>query len=72
MPVTAPAGTNPNPPAAEQSAATQAATQAAATAGSTTASEIGAAIETLAGLRDKGHLTADEFTAKKTELLGRL
>ncbi len=38
----------------------------------TTASEIGAAIETLAGLRDKGFLTDDEFTAKKTELLTRL
>ena len=38
----------------------------------TTPTEIGAAIETLAGLRDKGFLTDDEFTAKKTELLGRL
>lgn len=36
------------------------------------ASDIGAAIETLAGLRDKGFLTEDEFTAKKVELLGRL
>ena len=40
--------------------------------GAGTASEIGAAIETLAGLRDKGLLTDDEFTAKKTELLARL
>lgn len=38
----------------------------------TTPAEIGAAIETLAGLRDKGFLTDDEFTAKKTELLARL
>ena len=38
----------------------------------TTAAEIGAAIETLAGLRDKGFLTDDEFTTKKTELLARL
>ena len=38
----------------------------------TTPAEIGAAIETLAGLRDKGFLTEDEFTAKKTELLARL
>ena len=37
-----------------------------------TPAEIGAAIETLAGLRDKGFLTDDEFTAKKTELLARL
>lgn len=37
-----------------------------------TAVEIGAAIETLAGLRDKGFLTDDEFTAKKSELLARL
>ncbi|MET0863892.1 MAG: SHOCT domain-containing protein [Nakamurella sp.] len=43
-----------------------------AAGGAGTASEIGAAIETLAGLRDKGFLTADEFTAKKTELLARL
>ena len=42
-----------------------------ATAGGT-ATEIGAAIQTLAGLRDKGLLTDDEFTAKKTELLARL
>jgi hypothetical protein len=40
--------------------------------GASTASEIGAAIETLAGLRDKGLLTAEEFSAKKSELLGRL
>jgi hypothetical protein len=38
----------------------------------TTPAEIGAAIETLAGLREKGFLTDDEFTAKKTELLARL
>jgi len=38
----------------------------------TTASEIGAAIETLAGLRDKGFLSDEEFSAKKAELLARL
>ena len=38
----------------------------------TTATEIAAAIETLAALRDKGFLTDEEFTAKKTELLARL
>lgn len=38
----------------------------------TTATEIGAAIETLAGLRNKGLLTAEEFSAKKIELLARL
>ena len=43
-----------------------------AAGGAGTASEIGAAIETLAALRDKGLLTDDEFTAKKTELLARL
>jgi hypothetical protein len=36
------------------------------------ATDIGAAIETLAGLRDKGFLTEAEFTAKKVELLARL
>jgi len=47
--------------------------QAAAPAGvATTPAEIGAAIETLAGLREKGFLTDDEFTAKKAELLARL
>ena len=40
--------------------------------GASTAAEIGSAIETLAALRDKGFLTEDEFTAKKTELLTRL
>lgn len=40
--------------------------------GASTAAEIGSAIETLAGLRDKGFLTEDEFSAKKTELLTRL
>ncbi len=43
-----------------------------ASGGVSTASEIGSAIETLAGLRDKGFLTDDEFTAKKAELLARL
>ncbi|MET3803793.1 hypothetical protein ABIB25_000779 [Nakamurella sp. UYEF19] len=36
------------------------------------AGELVGAIETLAGLRDKGILTEDEFTTKKTELLARL
>jgi hypothetical protein len=44
----------------------------APTGGASTPAEIGAAIETLAGLRDKGFLTDEEFTAKKTELLARL
>ena len=38
----------------------------------TTAADIGAAIETLASLRDKGFVTDAEFAAKKAELLGRL
>jgi len=37
-----------------------------------TVDEIGLAIETLAGLRDKGFLTDEEFSEKKAELLGRL
>jgi len=31
-----------------------------------------AAIESLAGLHERGILTDEEFAAKKTELLGRL
>lgn len=38
----------------------------------TSAAEIGAAIETLASLRDKGFVTEAEFAAKKAELLARL
>jgi hypothetical protein len=38
----------------------------------TNAAEIGAAIETLTSLRDKGFITEAEFAAKKTELLDRL
>ena len=38
----------------------------------TSAAEIGAAIETLASLRDKGFVTEAEFSAKKAELLARL
>jgi hypothetical protein len=40
--------------------------------GITGAAEIGAAIETLASLRDKGFVTEAEFAAKKAELLARL
>ncbi len=47
--------------------------QSSGTAGrASTPADIGAAIETLAGLRDKGFLTDEEFSAKKTELLARL
>ena len=46
--------------------------QRPAAGAASTAGEIGAAIETLVGLRDKGFLTEEEFTAKKTALLGRL
>ncbi len=38
----------------------------------TSAAEIGAAIETLASLRDKGFVTEAEFAAKKAELVFRL
>ena len=41
-------------------------------AGASTAETIVAAIQALAGLRDQGLLTEDEFTAKKAELLHRL
>jgi len=44
----------------------------AASGAATTAAEIGAAIETLGGLRDKGFLTEEEFAAKKAEILARL
>ena len=66
------------PPAASPTAPPPAAAAApptpppAAPGGASSAAEVGAAIETLAGLRDKGFLTEDEFTAKKTELLARL
>jgi hypothetical protein len=44
----------------------------ASSGGASTAAEIGAAIETLGGLRDKGFLTEEEFAAKKAEILARL
>lgn len=52
--------------------AVQTETARATSGGASTAAEIGSAIETLAGLRDKGLLTEDEFSAKKIELLARL
>jgi hypothetical protein len=71
-PPAAPAAPDPVAPPAPPSGPSAAAAPSAAPGGASTASEIGAAIETLAGLRDEGFLTADEFTAKKTELLARL
>ncbi len=59
-------------PASPPSAAAPPPVSGAPVGAATTPAEIGAAIETLAGLRDKGFLTDDEFTAKKTELLARL
>jgi len=71
------AATGEPPPALESPAAAprpaeSPASPSVATRSAGTAAEIGAAIETLAGLRDKGLLTDDEFTTKKTELLARL
>ena len=62
--------TEATPPAAEASPAPATAVPAADTPGDPDA--IIAAIESLAGLRDRGILSEDEFTAKKSELLGRL
>ncbi len=45
---------------------------AAEPAGPASADEIANAIERLAQMRDAGHITAEEFDAKKAELLGRL
>jgi len=65
-----PAAPTPAPPPAEPP---QAAAPAPAQSGvATSAAEIGAAIETLGGLRDKGFLTEEEFAAKKAEILARL
>lgn len=36
------------------------------------ADELGATLERLAGLRDKGFITTEEYEAKKTDLLGRM
>jgi hypothetical protein len=58
--------------AVERPVAASAPASSAPAGAATTPAEIGAAIETLAGLREKGFLTDDEFTAKKTELLARL
>ncbi|HEY5882620.1 MAG TPA: SHOCT domain-containing protein [Nakamurella sp.] len=77
-----PPAAQPTPPAAAQQPPPVAAQQTPAAdrpaapprpgGAATTAAEIGAAIETLAGLRDKGFLSDEEFTAKKAELLSRL
>jgi hypothetical protein len=61
------------PPPAPSPAAPPTAPPAPAPSGvATSAAEIGAAIETLGGLRDKGFLTEEEFAAKKAEILARL
>ncbi len=51
---------------------TAAAASAASSAGGSTAETVVAAIQALAGLRDQGLLTEEEFTTKKAELLARL
>lgn len=61
----------PTPPA-PAAPAPAAAAPAAATEAVPSADAILSAIERLAGLRDKGILTDEEFSAKKTELLSRL
>jgi hypothetical protein len=65
-----PAAAPPPSPAAPPPAAPPPAPAPAGVA--TSAAEIGAAIETLGGLRDKGFLTEEEFAAKKAEILARL
>ena len=62
------------PPSAEAppAAAARHAAPAPAPAPSGDPAAIIAAIESLAGLHDRGILSDEEFTAKKTELLGRL
>jgi hypothetical protein len=61
------------PPAPAPAAPPPTAPSAPAPSGvATSAAEIGAAIETLGGLRDKGFLTEEEFAAKKAEILARL
>ena len=69
----APAATPPAPSAAVVPPPAPASPPAPAASGIvTSAAEIGAAIETLASLRDKGFVTEAEFAAKKAELLARL
>ena len=58
------------PPAAPSPA--QPAPTAPAPAATMTADELGAALSSLGELRDQGLITAEQFDAKKTELLGRL
>jgi hypothetical protein len=61
------------PPAPAPAAPPPTAPSAPAPSGvATSAAEIGAAIETLGGLRDKGFHTEEEFAAKKAEILARL
>jgi hypothetical protein len=69
-PEPSPATATPPPPPAAAPAPPAAAP--APTGAATSAAEIGAAIETLGGLRDKGFLTQEEFAAKKAEILARL
>jgi uncharacterized membrane protein YdbT with pleckstrin-like domain len=50
----------------------QAATATAAAAAAAPSADIPAKIAALAALRDQGHITPEEFEAKKAELLGRM
>lgn len=72
LPVVSPS----SPPAAQPAFDSNTASGPAQTAdgqpGSSGEADVFAAIERLAGLRDKGILTDEEFSAKKAELLGRL
>ena len=45
---------------------------AAPTPATNPADDLGATLERLAGLRDKGLITAEEYEAKKRELLERM
>jgi membrane protein YdbS with pleckstrin-like domain len=58
--------------AVRQAPAAPAAAPAAELAGPANADEIANAIERLAQMRDAGHITPEEFEAKKSELLDRL
>lgn len=72
-PVAAPAPQyqpDPTPAAPQEQAPTP--TPAPASTGSSDPASIIAAIESLAGLHERGILSDDEFSAKKAELLGRL
>ncbi len=64
LPVGSGAGASPRPPSRDD--------RPPASGGDARDADIFATIERLAGLQAKGILSAEEFAAKKSELLGRL